>query len=612
MSLADIQSMKALKLSKQKATASLGNASNNLNQISLDLGTRPTAINLYNSATSVSGNFVNSVNGTLNTSASYYASDYIPVKALTSYTRIYNVHIAYYDVNKIFLSGSSASGLYFTTPTNCAYIRVSIPTANYASEQIFEVLAPNVKPSIQFQFGKNLFNPNAITQGYFVSEVNGTISANPSYYVTEFIPVTPLTAYAITAPSPHMAFYDANRVYLSGLAPSTQTVIIPNNCYFMRLSFTTGISTSTMQIEEGKVQTPYQPYQLTTNHSMLSTFHDIKLSIPDVIPIVVGKELNIYKTNIMCVDNINNYQVTFSCNVGKHQNERYTYVPVSGDVGDHSMTIYVYQKFNLIAQVNTTIRVIAATKSGTFKTLIIGDSTTANNIMINKLANVLTGDPLTITFIGTQGTSPNFHEGRSGWSTASFYNNSGGVTSPFVFNGSFSFAQYLTTNSFTAPDIVVLNLGINDLTPYFDDTSALSAIYTMISQYDTMIANIKQSNANVKIGIGVTVPSGQQDAFGYSYGAGSLTSWRYNRNNRLLTKVLIDYYGGKQSSNIYLLPLNVNLDTVNNIDLDASAPVNAQNSSITIQRQNNGVHPGTLGYYQIADTYYSWLKSFGA
>ena len=63
-------------------------------------------------------------------------------------------------------------------------------------------------------------------------------------------------------------------------------------------------------------------------------------------------------------------------------------------------------------------------------------------------------------------------------------------------------------------------------------TSALAKIVTMLAQYDAMIANIKISNANMKFGICITIPSGNQDAFGGSYGSGQ-TSWRYKVNNRL-------------------------------------------------------------------------------
>ena len=55
------------------------------------------------------------------------------------------------------------------------------------------------------------------------------------------------------------------------------------------------------------------------------------------------------------------------------------------------------------------------------------------------------------------------------------------------------------------------------------------------------------------------------------------------------------------------MPTNVNLDTVNNMSRAAATPVNSQ-SAITVTRQNNGVHPATDGYEQIADTVWAFLK----
>lgn len=599
----------AYELASKKSGAAMGKDTNNLNNVLLNLyPVNPSqGVNLYNPATAVSGHYISAVDGTSRTdNPSYYASDYIPVKALTPYMRLNNVHIAYYNSNKTFLSGAQLSGFLFTTPANCAFIRVSILSAKYAAEQITEVFpSSTIVPAIPLQVGKNLYNSATTLPGRYVNYITGTIDSSPTYYATDWIPVKPFTTYSSRYSIAHMAFYDAGGVFISGLnMPPGLKFTTPKNCCYVRISILNSLVFST-QIEEGSVSTPYEAYKFTPNAVPLATYADIKLAVAPVIPAVVGREINIYKENIVCVDDINNYQFVFTCAKGTHQNERWTYTPVAGDVGDIAMTISVYQRFNLIATVNTTIRVSAATKGTgqTFKTLIIGDSTTANNTMINELANVLTGDALTITFIGTQGVSPKFHEGYSGRTTNWHYSD---PASPFVYSGAFDFAQYLTTKTQDTPDIVVLNLGINDMFTFTDDASALNAISAIISQYDAMVANIKLSNAAMKIAIAVTIPSGNQDAFG-SYGAGQ-TSWRYKLNHRMLTKVLVDYYGGREASNIYLLPLNTNLDIVNNMEAAAAVPINSRNPA-TIVRQTNGVHPGQYGYYQIADTYYSWLKS---
>ena len=334
---------------------------------------------------------------------------------------------------------------------------------------------------------------------------------------------------------------------------------------------------------------------------------NVLINLSDIIPVVVGHEVNIYFNNIMCLDDSSSYQFNVICTKGMQQVERWTFVPELGDIGDIPITIEVYKNYSLIGSVNSIVRVVEETKGAgqTLKVNIIGDSTTANNIMINELAHLFSADSMHISFVGTQGASPNLHEGYGGKTTDWLYTDS---TSPFVYSNSFNYGTYLSTHSLPTPDIVILNLGINDIFTHTDDKSTLKVIKKMITQYDAMIAKIKLSNPSMKFGVCVTVPSGSEDAFG-DYKSDQ-TSWRYNRNNRLLTDALINHYKSKQAQNIYCVPININLDTVNNTTLNVPAQINSRYPS-TIQRQTNGVHPGPYGYYQIADVDYYWLKSMG-
>jgi len=42
-----------------------------------------------------------------------------------------------------------------------------------------------------------------------------------------------------------------------------------------------------------------------------------------------------------------------------------------------------------------------------------------------------------VTLVGTKGTTPNKHEGTSGWTANQYYTD---VASPFVFSGAFNFS----------------------------------------------------------------------------------------------------------------------------------------------------------------------------
>lgn len=68
-------------------------------------------------------------------------------------------------------------------------------------------------------------------------------------------------------------------------------------------------------------------------------------------------------------------------------------------------------------------------------------------------------------------------------------------------------------------------------------------------------------------------------------------------------------YNGQEASRIYVVPSNTALDTVNNMNRAAAAPINSR-TAITSQRQSNGVHPATEGYRQIGDALWAFLKFY--
>ncbi|MGV2927220.1 SGNH/GDSL hydrolase family protein [Macrococcus capreoli] len=88
--------------------------------------------NLFNKSTVTSGYYVNYSTGTIAPVSTFSASDYIDVKASTTYTKSDNQQLAYYDLNKDYISGL-ASATTFTTPANAKYVRLSVRTADLDS-----------------------------------------------------------------------------------------------------------------------------------------------------------------------------------------------------------------------------------------------------------------------------------------------------------------------------------------------------------------------------------------------------------------------------------------------------------------------------------------------
>jgi len=178
---------------------------------------------------------------------------------------------------------------------------------------------------------------------------------------------------------------------------------------------------------------------------------------------------------------------------------------------------------------------------------------------------------------------------------------------PFWISGALNFPQYLINNSLTTPDYVFIMLGTNDIFGQTADAAAIVVADAALTTLDALITSIKAVNGSIRV---VLIPppcvSYSQDAFATSYGTGQ-TRWRAKRNMLLFTKQMVSKYANQEASRIYLSAASANLDTVNNMQTAASAPVNSR-SSVNVTRQNNGVHPDTGGYQQIGDGIWAFLK----
>jgi lysophospholipase L1-like esterase len=409
------------------------------------------------------------------------------------------------------------------------------------------------------------------------------------------------------------AYYDANKTYISGASSGT-ALTTPSNCAYVRISQYKTMSGNVAgineeQLELGTVSTDFEKYGFSLNSLIIPKDSSaLQINLPSKIYALVGQELNIYFDNIIN-DKDTKYDFDITCNIGTHYANYYRVVPTAA--GSYTLTVAVLQNDLQIATATTTL-IVTATSVGnaiTRNVLIIGDSTTDNDYLASHLNGNFTTDVMKINTIGTRGTTPNKHEGHAGWKTDDFMGQTSNV-SPFVFNGAFDFSQYISSNGLLTPDYVFINLGINDVFSITDDASLDTKATDIVNDYNTMISNIKTQNANVKIGVCITIPPNySQDAFGTAYGTGQ-TRRRYKRNNFLLAKKLIASFGGREAENIYLVPIYANLDTRNNFVVQQKQ-INARNTTMVNYPTNiAGVHPAESGYWQIADSYWYFLKSF--
>jgi len=263
----------------------------------------------------------------------------------------------------------------------------------------------------------------------------------------------------------------------------------------------------------------------------------------------------------------------------------------------------VVKKFQEQYDTAKPIIVADAAKSGAAELLIIGDSTTAGGSVTAELLVLDAADSaLSLTLRGTQGTAPNNHEGRSGWSSNTFVT----TGSPLCNAGVLDINNYITTNTMTGLTHVVINLGINDIFSSATDSVVDGVIETLVTNVGKIVQGFQGYSGTIKIGVALTTPpSDSPDSFGENYGVGQ-TLHRYRRNWFRLVKRMNAAFSAVGAANVYLLPFSVSLDTRNNMST-VSVAVNSRNTTL-VTRQSNGVHPASSGYLQIADVVYAWIK----
>jgi hypothetical protein len=112
--------------------------------------------------------------------------------------------------------------------------------------------------------GKNLFDKNAATIGYYVSNTTGELVASGSFATSDYIPVLPNTGYSRRSKR-FLAYYDINKTFISGVVDNTTFVFTtPSNCYYIRSSLLVE-DLDTSSIELGPTNTTYEPYRIVVD-----------------------------------------------------------------------------------------------------------------------------------------------------------------------------------------------------------------------------------------------------------------------------------------------------------------------------------------------------------
>ena len=262
-----------------------------------------------------------------------------------------------------------------------------------------------------------------------------------------------------TAPTAYIPYQKAEHYYKAGEGFIPDGLIKPENCSF---------------IEDGKIDPELMP-----------GYGSFPLNLPSKVYASIGVEMNIYFDNIVDGHDTD-YDFDVTCSVGM-QLERCFRI-TADTAGTYDLTIKAVRKKDGATVQKTTSLIVASDSagSGTTKSVIIlGDSTTWSGTAVSKLHDNFTGDVMTLATNGTMGTSPNNHEGRSGWK---FYyymtmaEDANHVTNAF-WNPTaqkFDADYYFDNTGITKPDFFVINLGINDVFGIADDANLQTSIETIV------------------------------------------------------------------------------------------------------------------------------------
>ena len=617
--------------------------------------------NLFN-GTRTDGAFVNPNNGTLNDNDSYAHTDYIEITSNTTYTisgwsngnpNVNGLMYALYTSDKTYVSGASSTQT-FTAGETVKYIRFSMlksinpwqlevgsTATDYEAYKEVTILNPvmvwsektkqnvldliddtpmNVTPkdTTFFKPSPNLFDPSTEVENELVNQASGAFQSNTGSNRSGYIEIKPNTPYSFinegggTNQYIRYAFYKSNKTFISGayaLIKDLGFVKSPSNAKYIAISFPS--ANRPFMVAESDTIPAFYPYSYTCidpQYVVSELPNDIIINLPTKVYATEGIELNIYFENL--TEDWTKYKWNVDCTVGQQMERGYTLTPTSSQAGTYELSITAKAQDGTEKRVNASLIVtaVSAGTSDSVSVLILGDSTTANGTAVTKLNANFADDPMTVSTVGTLGTAPNNHEGRSGWTFNQYFNESTG--NAFYHNSTFDAPYYFQNSGISAPDWFFINLGINDMFNYTTDTALMTAIDTVLGLCDDMIESVKTASAGIKIGVCLTIPPNHsQDAFGKAYNCNQSRD-RYKRNNAIWVRKLIEKYDRKESSGIYVIPIHTALDTVYNMGME-SLPVNARNTSVTYDSPigNGGVHPVESGYWQIADVYTAFLKA---
>ena len=333
-----------------------------------------------------------------------------------------------------------------------------------------------------------------------------------------------------------------------------------------------------------------------------------KITIPSEIVAVEGIELNLYLDALVNTEDnglstLSNVEII--CSKGIIKDRMWQYTPLLADVGTHTMTINYYVDNKVKETKTVDLVVINDDAPVSSKNIInVGDSITAEatgEITKTIRDNFVTIGGTTPTFVGTEGTAPNEHEGNGGYTFANFV----GVTSPFYDGAEIDITDYRTTNSVTNPfDVATIQLGVND--SFEDDVNTAQEIKDIIKDAKELIDDFIADSGSTKILIALpTIDGNTYGGWSEDYDA-TKSKKVYKQNIFKLRNAILEHFdNGIYDTDVKVVIAGLVIDRYYGYDL---VDVASSSRIITTEKtHDNALHPADDGLEQIGDSYFAYI-----
>lgn len=329
---------------------------------------------------------------------------------------------------------------------------------------------------------------------------------------------------------------------------------------------------------------------------------EILVYLPSDLYVAVGQSMELYNNEVIWAGNMDNYHVTWNCELGRNLERKYSLTALEENIGVWELELSVYDN-NMEPIYNQTVNlhIVADNIPEGIRILNIGDSLSSTSIWYERVREL---SSYKISFVGTRGYEECMHEGRPGFAAGSYladigYEQDGETVHPFWNPNERRFDyQYYKDTYNIEPDVVQIWLGVNGMK--LDPADNAGAIKTIVD-------SVRQDDPKIPIYIVNTPYLSDQDGIGYQqdvYGYIVLQgTWKLEEDRKIMNLMLeLEKELGSYQF-VYFIPAAIMHDSENNYKI-LTVPVNPESADLC-DTVVESVHPEEAGYRQIASCMYS-------